>query len=49
MERYVRTGVWVLGRVGWVAGNIKDRAHDGYVGRIRRVGAYPINPSISPN
>ena len=42
MEWHGRTIIWVLGRVGSVAGNIKDRAHDGYVRRIRRVGACPV-------
>ena len=43
----VRTAVTVLGRVGCVAGNIEDGAHDGYVRRIRRVGACPIARQIS--
>lgn len=42
MEWHGRTIIWVLGRVGSVAGNIEDRAHDGYVRRIRRVGACPV-------
>ena len=45
----VRTVVAVLGRVGCVAGNIEDGAHDGYVRRIRRVGACPIARQISHN
>ena len=43
----VRTVVTVLGRVGCVAGNIEDGAHDSYVRRIRRVGACPIARQIS--
>ena len=43
----VRTVVTVLGRVGCVAGYIKDGAHDGYVRRIRRVGACPVARQIS--
>ena len=49
MDLHVFTVIWVLGRVGCVAGNIKDRAHNGYVGRIRRVRAYAIIRSISKN
>ena len=45
----VRTVVIVFGRVGCVAGNIEDGAHDGYVRRIRRVGACPIARRISHN
>ena len=49
MDLDVYTVVWVLRRVGCVAGNIKDRAHDGYVGRIRRVRACAMTRSITNN
>ena len=49
MDLHVYTVVWVLRRVGCVAGNIKDRTHDGYVGRIRRVCACAIIRSVSNN
>lgn len=49
MEWRVRTIVWVLGRVGCVTGDVEDGTHDGYVGRIRRVGACPTSHSISQN
>ena len=49
MDLHVYTVVWVLWRVGCVARNIKDRAHNGYVGRIRRVRACAITRSISHN
>ena len=44
---FVRTVVTVLGRVGCIARDIEDGAHDGYVRRIRRVGAYPVARQIS--
>ena len=43
----VRTIIWVIGRVGLVAGNVEDCAHDRYVRRIGRVGACAIISSIS--
>lgn len=49
MEWNIRTIVWILGRIGCVAGDIENGAHDGYVDRIRRVGACPISHSISQN
>ena len=49
MDLHVYTVVWVLWRVGYVGGNIKDRAHNGYVGRIRRVRACAITRSVSNN
>ena len=48
-EGHVYTVVWVLWRVSCVAGNVKDRAHDGYIRRIRRVGTCSTTRSISHN